>query len=872
MPAAAIGVGASLAGSAVAAAVTSYTLSGALAAGIGATLSYAAVSIGVSSAISAVGQSLLGGGAEERRAAQQQAPVAQAARGVILNTAGTADPLPVIYGRRRIGGTRCLLEVSGDSNEYLHLVVAHCEGEIAGVDALYLDQTAVSDARFAGLVSSESSSGTDGQAASAALMTALPGVWTADHTLSGVAYSYVRLTFSQEAFSGLPTLAADVRGRKVYDPRDATVKYSNNPALCLRDYLINARFGRGLPESDIDDASFIAAANICDETITLPDGSSAPRHTCNIILNTDAAALDNVEAILNTCRGMLIHTGGRYRLTLDVATAPAHSFTTDNITGGWRIALGEKRGRYNRVRAAWTDPAREWQPAIHVADSAAFRSDDNGLMLEAQLDLTGTTSAYEAQLLAGRFLRQSRFGISVQFTATLAGLTAECGDVISITHDTPGWTAKPFRVTNIALLNHDEVQITAREYDAAVYADDPLTAPASAPVTHLPDPFTVAAPGNPAVTETLYSTRDGAGVKARADVSWAASADAYVTGYELQHRAQGASAWQTVPAGQALSASVPDIAPGWHEFRVRAVNSIGASATSGVTTAEIRGLLDPPQEPQGLTLSTIGGLAVLRWDAAADLDVRQGGFIEFCHSAASSGATWGTATSIGDRVAGSETVAVLPLLAGTYLAKTVDSSGIYSSSAASVVTDGATVLAFAALDALQEDAGFSGAHSGTVRDDTVTPAPVLKLDGATLLDAWGDVDDAAMWDSEGGVSASGVYTFAGGFDFGALTRARVSKTITAAVVNAADIWDARTALLDAWDDVDGASGNEADATLWARSTPDDPAGSPVWSAWQRLDTAEYHARALQFQARLVSYQPTHNIHISALGATAEQIA
>jgi len=570
MPAAVVAIASAAAGTVAATAAFGAITA---ASSLGTVLAFGAVSAATSMVTSAV----LGKAFGLDKAKQQDfSPPAQAARGVIVNTAATNDPIPVIYGKRRIGGTRCLLEVSGSSNEYLHIILAHCEGEIAGIDAWYLDNTPVTDARFSGLVTTEAVLGASGQSALAALVSALPDVWTETDKLDHTAYSYLRLKYSPDAFHGLPTLAADVRGRKVYDPRDGLTKYSNNPALCIRDYLINTRFGRGIPAAEIDDAAIIAAANYCDATITTPTGSQ-PRYTCNIILGA-ANSLDNLQALLTTCRGMLIFAGGKYRLVLDKPEIATFDFNVDNIVGGWQISLGGKRGRYNRVRAHWIDPANDWQPAIHVADSTAFRTADNGLMLETQLDLDGTTNSYEAQMLAGRYLRQSRFGATVQFTATIAGALCECGDVVTITHDTPGWEGKAFRVTNIALLNSDEVQVTATEYDDAVYADDPLVAPSTAPATNLPDPWALPTPTVSSVSSSgqAVTVSDGSST-ARIRVAWLPPADAFVRLAEIEYR-RDSGAWAhavTVPADQGVAYVGPVEDGEEYEVRIRFVNALG---------------------------------------------------------------------------------------------------------------------------------------------------------------------------------------------------------------------------------------------------------------------------------------------------------
>ena len=67
--------------------------------------------------------------------------------------------------------------------------------------------------------------------------------------LRGIAYMYVRLKFDADAFpNGIPVITATVKGKKLYDPRTSTTVWSDNPALCLRDYLTSKY---GLAEDDI---------------------------------------------------------------------------------------------------------------------------------------------------------------------------------------------------------------------------------------------------------------------------------------------------------------------------------------------------------------------------------------------------------------------------------------------------------------------------------------------------------------------------------------------------------------------------------------------------------------------------------------------
>jgi hypothetical protein len=815
----------------------------------------------VSGVTSMVTSSLIGGiiGSDEQPQ-DQQSPAEQAARGVLVNTAGTTDPLLVLYGTRRVGGTRVLTESSGDSNTYLHVVIAHCEGEIDGVDAVYFDNTISTDARFAGAFTLEHALGADTQAASAALIAALPSVWTSAHKLSGVAYTYARLTYNQDVWHGLPVITADLRGRKVYDPRDLSTAWSDNPALCLRDYLTNARYGRGIASALIDDTALIAAANYCDATITTPAGTQK-RYTCNGLIDTSRNSIENVRLLLSCMRGMLVFSGGLYKLVLDKADTAAFAFTEDNITGAWTIKLADKRSRYNRVRANWINPDNEWQADIALAESTTYRSTDNSLMLEDRIELPFTTDPYEAQLLAQRHLKQSRFGIIASFRATIAGLGCEVGDVVSITHSTPGWAAKDFRVVRIGLLPNDEVEVTAVEYDDSVYTADPLTTPRTSVVTNLPDPYTVAAPGTPDVTETLFETTGSAGVKARATMSWAAVTDAFHLDYLPEYRI-AAGAWVVLPATAGTSIDINDIAPGSYEFRLRQRNTMGIhSGYSGTRAKEILGLTAAPAVVSGFYVIKSGGFGKGTWNLHPDLDVRQGGSIVVRHSPLTVGAEW-DASVVVETFAGNAVSGDLALMTGTYMAKAIDSTGHYSDTCVNFVATEGMVTGWTTVGTVTFDPGFAGSLTNLgVIDNT------LRLVSAEMFDDAEDIDSSEDIDG-GAIAASGEADFSSVLDLTTVAVRRVQVAITAQAFDVADYIDGADDM-DSNEDIDGSAINDCDATIYCATTPDDPAGSPVWSAWQPFFVADFEARAMKFRIGMTSGLPSHALAVSALSVSAK---
>lgn len=798
---------------------------------------------------------------------------AQQARGMLINAASNVDPLQVIYGSRRVGGTRVLCEVSGASNEYLNLVIALCEGEISAINTVYIDDVASTDARFSGLVTIEKYTGSDTQAASAMLTAEIPGKWTSAHQGKGVAALVLRLKYDQNAFHGLPVITCDIDGRLLYDPRDGLMKFSSNPVLCIRDYLTNTRYGRGISASLLDDASFITAANYCDTQVSIPGGAATgvlthKLYECTGVVNVDDTVYANIQRMLTSCRGMLVFGGGKYRLLIDKAETPAFTFNEDNITGAWQFAPANKRDKFNRMTASFFNPDRSWQPDLAIQKSTVMLAQDNGLVLEKKLDLPFTADLYRAQHIIQQELKQSRFGLTVRFTALQDGLRCEAGDVVYVTHETPGWSSKPFRVISIDIKDSDEVDVVLREYDASVYTLDALNAKSAAPSTNLPNPFSVEMPGSPVVTESLYDTRGSAGVKSKASVTCMASPDIFVTQYQLEYKLQTASAWTVLPAQATNRWDIFDIAPGRYDFRVKAINALGKSSGYNTSIAEIYGMLAPPSNITGLRMDNVSSLAILYWDQSPDLDVRIGGKILIRHSPAPTGATWESSTSICPARPGSDALAVLPLKSGTYLVKAEDSSGIQSVTAGSISTSAATLQSFTTVGTVQEDTLFSGSKSGVYVDGTS-----LELVGAQIFDSGAGLFDSqsSTFDEAGGVLSSGTYTFAAGLDLGSVQRFRLQTHILTSAISYGRVFDSMLGLFDSQlGDFDGTTGAPVDAWIECRTTNGDPSGSPTWSTWQRTSLAEFNCRAAQFRAQLSTMDAGMNIAVTELSVTAVQ--
>ena len=798
------------------------------------------------------------------------------ARGALVNSSSNVEPIPIIYGTRRVGGARVVTEVSGTNNQYLNLVFVWSEGQISAVSQVYLDGVAITDARYAGLYLREDYVGTDAQAASATLAAEIPSKWNAACTLSGIAYTYLRLKWDQSAFPrGLPVVTADIAGRLLYDPRSATTVYSNNPALAVRDYLTNARYGRGIASALIDDTAIIAIANHCDATVSIPTATgttTAARYTCDGMLSPDDQPIDNLRSLLTSCRGFLVFSGGLYKLGADKTASPV-SFTLseDNIVGGWAIQLGSKKNRFNRVRAQFFDPAQSWQPNFAVQSSSVFLAADNGLTLEAQISLPFTADIYRARQICQIEMKQSRYGIVVSLTATIAALQLEVGDVVPITHSTPGWSAKNFRVIGIELLSSDEVRLQLREYDVSVYTLDDLVYVNPSPSTNLPDPFVVGVPGTPSVVETLFQTTGSAGVKSRATITWAASADQFVVRYQVEYKLSTAAAYSAVTQILDTSLALDDLAAGIYNFRVQAINAIGVkSAYSTVTTQELLGLTAPPSNPANFAVQAYSGQAKFTWSKPSqnsDLDVLIGGRAYVRWSPRTSGATWDYGALVNpDGYPGDTSIGFGPMMTGTYMLKFCDSSGNYSVTEASFVATEALITGMITIATVTESTAFTGTKSNVAAvDGGIQLDSVTLIDSmATLMDSWGSID------SLGGIQATGSYAFASKLDLTTVQAARLFVNLDSIAFDSDDLIDSRLNNIDDWGLMDGAVIEDVEAQLMVRTTTGDPNGSPTWGPWHALGlVADYTMRGFDFRLDFASGNATHNRSVTTLSVTAK---
>ena len=658
----------------------------------------------------------------------------QNSKGVLLNKISANSPIPVVYGKRKIGGNMVFCETSGTDNEYLYMIFTLAEGQCESCEKIYIDDKEVTwsgaltdgtertvgsgDSNFykdsASLISVTWYDGDDDQTYNTTV--GALSSWTSNHRLRGISYLALKFKWNQDAFSGLPNVHALLKGRKVYDPNldgtktggsgshredtASTWAWSDNPVLCTLDYMRNSRFGMGIANSYFDDnyADWQTAADVCDVDVTPYTSASAiDLMDMNGVVDTKQKCIDILKMMINGFRGYLNYANGQYKVISESTGSASISLTEDNIIGGLKVSSMDRNSRYNRVIVTYINPDKNYQTdqaqfpplddsGLTSADRhATMKTADGGFLQEGRFDYPTITNSYQAQELAEVILRRSRNNLNVALRCDATGLDLMVGELVNVTHGTPSFSAKTFRVQGMQVNADLTVELQLTEYQASYYTFATQAQAATIPDTTLPNPFSVVAPASVTLTDELIEYSDGI-VITRLNVAIGASTDKFVQYYQVETKKTSESDYKIIAKGTELNYHqlnvVDDIE---YSVRVKAINSMGISSGYTTATRTIIGATDIPSDVSDLSVSMVGSNQMeLTWTPVSDLDIS---WYELRYQNVTSGATWNQSTPLGKVVRRKSDSATVNAKTGAFLIKAVDKLGNTSAAESIVYTN-----------------------------------------------------------------------------------------------------------------------------------------------------------------------------------------
>jgi len=847
------------------------------------------------------------------------------ARGVLVNKTAANASIPIIYGTRKVGGIITFAETSGTDNQYLYMALVLGEGEINDITEIYIndrlvtwsadlaDNTQVtvnsSDANYykapdpdssaESLITVEPHFGSDSQTASSLLSTL--SSWGSNHRLRGLAYLALRFKWNSDAFGSLPTINAVVKGKKVYNPNldstktggsgthredtSSTWEYSDNPVYQLLDYLRNTRFGMGIANSYFDSnfAEWQTAGDVCDVNITPYSGDLVEQINLmdsNIVVDTSRKAIDNVKEFLKGCRGILNYTAGAYKILVETTGSAAISLTEDNIIGGIQISSKNKNSRYNRVIVSYINPDKNYQSdevqfppvdetGLASADQhATLLAEDGGILLEGRFDFSMFTNPYQAQEMAEIILRRSRSSLDVSITADGTATDLQIGDIVNITHATPSFSAKPFRVQAMTINADSTVNLTLSEHQDSYYTFGTQQEVATIPDTTLPNPFSIQPPASVTLDDSLISYNDGTVIVAM-DISIGASTDSFVKEYQVEYKLTSDANFIVHSKGTVqLNHRVLNVISGEnYTVRVKAVNSLGVESTYVTATRDIVGEIAPPSDVEDFAINIVGSDAHLSWKSIPDADLN---YYVLNFSSDTVNPEWQNSFPIVTRISRPATSITVPARVGSYLIKAVDKLGNLSSNETIIKTDIIAIGNFNNVANAVENPDFTGTKTNVVAVDNTLELDTIEQFDDNTTDNFDDIT-TRLFDggtTNNNVFATGTYDFANVIDLGSVQTTRLTANITQTTDDRDRLFDNVAGLFD-----DQASNFDGDTSVNAQShleiaTSDD---NVTFSSFRNFNIGDYTARYFKFRLILESLNNAATPVVSVLNVASDMI-
>ncbi len=543
-----------------------------------------------------------------------------------------STPRKVVFGTTAMPLDLRYHESSGTDQEYVDYIIAVAAHKVTSIDEIWFEEKqawtlagGVTAAYSGYLTVAVRTEGTDANYIS------INGgsKWGSSRRLTGCAYLHLRIKRTgndkkaeSPLANGLPSRVTVIgNGALLYDPRkDSTVPggsgthradnqatwgaYTDaddcdNPVLQLLWWLIGWQIndklsvGCGVPYTRIDMESFITAANICDENVTLAIGGTQKRYRASGTASDADDRLEIINTLLASMNATLRDNGGKLTVTAmknDLADYVL-TFNENDMLGefDWQQTRGLTEN-YNIARGRYVDPSTNSLYQMVDYPEVGFASPD-GIERVMSIDLPYIEDGRRAQRIAKQILQRNQYRGMFSATFNAKALGCQVGDVVRVSLETLGWTNKPFRVVSQEIRFDGQVPMALVEENAAIYAWD---ADDSAPVT--PTAPTIYDPLNsPFILgiDDAGTTADWSGIvddngnkpedNATRNVNrgeWSDASVAYLVGDIVQ---RNGSSYSAIVAHTSDASNGP---PGAYWTLLAAQGTDGTSAVTGYLTRE----------------------------------------------------------------------------------------------------------------------------------------------------------------------------------------------------------------------------------------------------------------------------------------------
>jgi len=570
---------------------------------------------------------------EARKAKKRAAEAADARKGTEITVEGESISLPVLYGRNLVGGVRVYHNTrssytfaeagpnsvifnsnlgssrSGSRNEYLFVQQALCNGPINNIIDWQIDNqnSDTEELKYGQRFHIYKNGGVADPMMTANFSERSSSLFT------GTSYASMvfRLNRDEPQYSGVPNVSFFVEGKLVrpvllnsgvYSLGSYT--YSNNPALCLLDYLLDSNYGRGLTINDIDLASFYKGSQICGSIVqnsVRVDGRiwskrditqrNLPLYECNLIVDTERSVRDNVVSILSTMGDSdLVWSSGKYKLQIqypaNVGLIEVAGEINDNqiVRSSVSVKYPSAMERMNYCTIRFYDEAQDfkqnsasWPPKGSTIFNT-LRQQDNNVPLENSFNEEGIVDYYHALAKAEELVRVSRSSVVYTFSVLLLGTFYEPGDILLVNSNIAKITDEFLKITEIKVNDNGTADITAVKFDPnqlAWNAQDNQVVPVRNNYN-----FTL----QPPFSLNLNYYPELATTGGLAFLSWTPPQGIQPANYIVEFRVSGQNNWQSIGVTSDDRIDIFSLKSGQYDFSVRSRSTLGLTSTRTIIT------------------------------------------------------------------------------------------------------------------------------------------------------------------------------------------------------------------------------------------------------------------------------------------------
>ncbi|MBF5078518.1 hypothetical protein F1642_04980 [Paracoccus sp. NBH48] len=258
--------------------------------------------------------------------------------------------------------------------------------------------------------------------------------WTAQHIGRGKSYAIITSLFDDEILTSYPTFLLEPSPLPLYDWRfdstnggsgaqrwgvRSTYQPTRNPAVIGYNIVRGIYYGdewvyggKNLPAWRLPIAEWTAAANACDQPVTVAGGGTEPRYRCGFEIGVDMEPASVLDEISKSANMSFVETGGRLKVIVDLPGSSVFSFTDGDIL----ITEGQSfnpfypaSDTFNAVSATYPEPGEKWasKDAPEYVDADA-REEDDGRHLPTSMTYGAVPYGRQVQRLLRSQMRDFR--------------------------------------------------------------------------------------------------------------------------------------------------------------------------------------------------------------------------------------------------------------------------------------------------------------------------------------------------------------------------------------------------------------------------------------------------------------------------------